>query len=145
MVWLSPAQGNRPYAPRTGQTVYIVVTPYPENGIFCSLCFRQLLCNHIVPHSLRKTRGVGTPHIIRLLFSRVYALLKIPPVLNVAGSFDPVRGFFPLHPRKPAFRCRSLVVASLRRYFVPSLFLPLGRTSANPLSERGRRGRGKSD
>jgi hypothetical protein len=42
MVWPSPAQGIRPYAPRTGQIVYIVVTPSLGNSIFCSLCFQSL-------------------------------------------------------------------------------------------------------
>src|SRR4029077_14898940 len=42
MVWSSSAQGIRPYAPSTRQTVCIVVTPSPENGIFCSLCFQSL-------------------------------------------------------------------------------------------------------
>jgi hypothetical protein len=42
MVWPSSAQGNRPYARPTRQAVYIVVTPSPENSIFCPLCFQSL-------------------------------------------------------------------------------------------------------
>jgi hypothetical protein len=42
MVWPSSAQGIRPYASRTSQTVCIVVTPSPENSIFWPLCFQSL-------------------------------------------------------------------------------------------------------
>jgi hypothetical protein len=42
MVWTSSAQGIRPYAPLTRQTVCIVVTPTPEYIIFCPLCFQSL-------------------------------------------------------------------------------------------------------
>jgi hypothetical protein len=93
MFWPSSAQGTRPYAPPTRQTVCIIVTPSPENGIFCPLCFQflahfypelrgalltQLLCNQFVPHSLQKTPGVGIPLKNRLMFSRICGLL--PPL-----------------------------------------------------------------
>jgi hypothetical protein len=42
MVSAVSAQGNCPYAPSTRQTVCIVVTPSPENGGFCSLCFQSI-------------------------------------------------------------------------------------------------------
>jgi catechol 2,3-dioxygenase-like lactoylglutathione lyase family enzyme len=42
MVWSSSAQGIRPYAPSTRQTVCKLVTPTPENSIFCPLCFQSL-------------------------------------------------------------------------------------------------------
>jgi hypothetical protein len=42
MVWSSPAQGNRPYAPRTGQAVCIVVTPDPKSGVLYPSSFQSL-------------------------------------------------------------------------------------------------------
>ena len=42
MIWPSLAQGYRPYAPGTCQTVCIVVTLNPEKCIFCPLCFQSL-------------------------------------------------------------------------------------------------------
>jgi len=42
MFWSSSALGIRPNASSTGQAVCIQVTPSPENGIFCSLCFQSL-------------------------------------------------------------------------------------------------------
>jgi hypothetical protein len=42
MVSAISAQGNHPYTPLSRQTVCIVVTPSPEKGIFCSLCFQSL-------------------------------------------------------------------------------------------------------
>jgi hypothetical protein len=85
MVWPSPAHGHRPYAPRTRQTVSIV-TPSPEHSISCPLCFQSLA--HSFASSFFATplqsvrsalfaqnaRGGYTPQI-RLIFSRVYALL----------------------------------------------------------------------
>ena len=42
MVSAVSALGNCPYAPPTRQTVCIVVTPTPQNSIFCPLCFQSL-------------------------------------------------------------------------------------------------------
>jgi len=44
---------------------------------------RQLLCNHILPHSLAKTPGVGTPLRIFLFFSTTCPLL--PRTVCVRG------------------------------------------------------------
>src|SRR5579864_1176962 len=89
MVWLSPAQGNRPYAPRTGQTVCIVVTPYPENGIFCSLCFQYLthsfagvfsttpLQSYCSTLFAKNTGGGYTPPSLPLVFKRLRTLKNV--------------------------------------------------------------------
>src|SRR5579864_275139 len=42
MVWPSSAQGNRPYAPPTRQTVCKPVTPILRKPVFCSFCFQSL-------------------------------------------------------------------------------------------------------
>ncbi len=66
MVWPSSAQGNRSYAPSTGEAVYNIVTSNPRYIVFYPSYFqfvvnslfslwhksiRELLCNHILPHS----------------------------------------------------------------------------------------------
>ena len=73
MVWLSSAQGIRPYAPPTPQTVCIVVSPTPENSIFCPLCFQSLA------HSF------GNGISATLLFSQASALFT----QNTGGRYHP--------------------------------------------------------
>jgi hypothetical protein len=115
MVWPSSAQGNRPYAPQTRQTVCIVVTLSPENSFFCPLCFQSLthsfassffatplqsICSTLFAQN---TRG-GYTLQTRLIFSRTYALFK-------TWRFYPAGVFLSLHgskgtghrPHTPAF------------------------------------------
>jgi hypothetical protein len=97
MVWSSPAQGPRPYAPGTRRSVCIVVTPSPSTAFSVPFVFNllrtlsemgilQLAYYQRVPHSLKKTPGVGTPLMIRVLFSRVCALFKNQSVPDMRAA-----------------------------------------------------------
>jgi hypothetical protein len=89
MVWSSSAQGNRPYAPSTRQIVCIVVTPRPENGIFCSLCFQSLahsfagvfsttpLQSYCSALFAKNTGGGYTPHNLLRVFKHLRTLAPI--------------------------------------------------------------------
>jgi hypothetical protein len=119
MVWSSPAQGNRPYAPSTRQTVCIVVTPSPENGIFRSLCFQSLthsfagvfsttpLQSYSSALFAQNTGGGYTPEI-RLMLSRVCVLLpraysamrhSLVPIGSHRRKFLPPNVFLSHHSR----------------------------------------------
>jgi len=57
----------------------------------------HLLSFHAIPHSLQKTWGVGTPPKICLVFSRVYALLKLRPSMPapiLSGSLPAAAGLY---------------------------------------------------
>jgi hypothetical protein len=100
MVWALSPLGFCPNPSQTSQTVCKLVTPSLPNVAFYPSSFqplahslfslghksiRQLLCHHIVPHSLPKTPGVGIPPQNSLLFSRVYALLPRSPAPTRSG------------------------------------------------------------
>src|SRR4029077_6919566 len=98
MVWSCSAQGFRPYAPSTRQTVCIVVTPSPENGIFCSLCFQSLthsfagvfsttpLQSYSSALFAKNTGGGYTPCNLPLVFNRLKTLAAPPSLRVVAAS-----------------------------------------------------------
>jgi hypothetical protein len=83
------AQGIRPYAPSTRQTVCIVVTPSSENGIFCFLCFQSLthsfagvfsttpLQSYSSALFAKNTGGGYTPHNPPLVFKGLRALQNV--------------------------------------------------------------------
>src|SRR5579863_4096624 len=133
MVWPSSAQGNRPFAPATTQAVCKLVTPSSENAFFFPFPFnllhtllqdsiRQLLCNHILPHSLQKTWGVGILRRIRLMFSGVYKLFQKLEIRSSSGCAFPSQCLRPTRSvretDKPYIdRCDSVVAPLESRCF----------------------------
>ncbi len=108
MVWLSPAQGNRPYAPPTGQAVYKLVTPSPKNAVFYPFSFQSLEHSLVREHSptplqsycsalFRQNRGSGyIPQNRPVVFKSLHTLPK------------------PACPTCPAPACRSMLACGGR-------------------------------
>ena len=124
MVFKSPArrgesseQGNRLYASPTRPTVCKPVTsgPFSAPSLFNHLRtllqerIRQLLCNHILPHSLQKTPGVGTSPETCSLFSSACALLpRLPePPREGRDPYTPLSAFRAAFPATPSQSVRS--------------------------------------
>src|SRR5579864_2565568 len=106
MVWPSSAQGIRPYASRTSQTVCIVVTPSPENSIFWPLCFQSLahsfagvfsttpLQSYSSALFAQNTGGGYTPQNLPLVFKDLRTLQNLisSEFIHARRRFDPVKG-----------------------------------------------------
>src|SRR5579864_5871464 len=104
MVWLSSAQGIRPYAPRPSRLFANQLLQAIENLFSAPFVFnhlrtllqeriRQLLCNHILPHSLQKTRGVGTRVCVATVVSWRIVVSSMVSLLVQRSSGLPRFGF----------------------------------------------------
>jgi hypothetical protein len=121
-------------------------------------CFRQLLCNHILPHSLRKTPGVGIPPKICFVFSSTYELFTFQP-RDIPLSHSVLRRIFspclcvsvaiPIRRRRPvgvplfsngkrslslfrSYRCRTLSFPTRGGTPPPPVSLPPSRRTLSP-------------
>jgi len=85
MFWALSAKDNGPCAHPTRRVVYNLVTLTAKTSFLITFLFNplrtlsemgipQLSCYQRLPHSFTKTRGVGTPPTICLLFSTIYAV-----------------------------------------------------------------------
>jgi hypothetical protein len=154
MAWSSSAQGNRPYAPSTRRTVGIVVTPIPENGIFCSLCFQSLTHSFLPRAKPRGARSVlfGSyilcSHILTNSFALVFSTTPLQSyssalfAKNTGGGYTPPSlplVFKGLRTPKvlafPELACRSRVIRGGRS----SRWCPRCRPVGAPLCNGGKR------
>ena len=98
MVWLSSAQGIRPYAPPTSQTVHKIVTQSRENRVFCPFSFQSLAHSFAGAHSTtplqsyssalfsKNTGGRYPSHDLPLVFRDLRTLAPLAPNSLSEGS-----------------------------------------------------------
>src|SRR5579864_4846111 len=130
MVWSSSAQGIRPYAPPTRQTVCKPVTPSPRKPVFCSFCFQSLAHSFVGAHSTtplqsyssalfaQNTGGRYIPHNLLRVFKHLQTLR-----LSTEGYTHPPRFCPPPNLLSvPLCLCRYPVFLRTSAYFAAIAF-----------------------
>jgi hypothetical protein len=145
MFWPSSAQGNRPYASTTHQTVYKLVTSSLQNVAFCPFYFQSLahslaeafsttpLRSYCSALFAQNTGGGYIPHNLPLVFNALRTLARATsglPTVTAARAEACCPGAAPLQPvvvrlELPSSPRWSPVVFQRKMPSIPFLFILL--------------------